>query len=144
MNKNTAPKREELSGQYRAVTQGITVSVEPFYLDDESDPDESRYVWAYMVEIHNDTDMPVQLRRRHWTITDGLGRVEEVEGPGVVGEEPVIDPGEAFEYSSGCPLKTTSGIMFGSYLMEREDGSSFEVTIPAFSLDLPDAIHSIN
>ncbi|MFD1695131.1 Co2+/Mg2+ efflux protein ApaG [Roseibium aestuarii] len=133
-----------MSGQYRATTQGIAVSVEPFYLDDESDPEQGHYVWAYMVEIRNDTDTPVQLRSRHWTIVDALGRKEEVEGPGVVGEEPVIEPGDTYEYSSGCPLKTSSGIMSGTYRMEREDGSSFDVIIPAFSLDLPDAVHIIN
>ncbi|MBO0345446.1 Co2+/Mg2+ efflux protein ApaG [Roseibium limicola] len=133
-----------MSGQYRAITQGITVSVEPFYLDEESRPEQGRYVWAYMVEIKNDTDTPVHLRSRHWIIMDGQGRVEEVQGPGVVGEEPVIEPGEAYEYSSGCPLRTPSGIMSGSYGMEREDGSSFDVTIPAFSLDLPDVARSLN
>ncbi|SHL52901.1 Co2+/Mg2+ efflux protein ApaG [Roseibium suaedae] len=129
---------------YRAVTEGIEVSVEPYYLDDESEPEKGHYVWAYMVEIRNDTDAPVQLRTRYWKIMDGLGRVEEVRGPGVVGEEPVIEPGETYEYSSGCPLKTSSGIMVGSYGMEREDGTKFDVEIPAFSLDLPDEVRSLN
>ncbi|MBD8893149.1 Co2+/Mg2+ efflux protein ApaG [Roseibium litorale] len=129
---------------YRAVTAGIEVSVEPYYLDDESEPEKGHYVWAYMVEIRNDTSAPVQLRTRYWKIMDGLGRVEEVRGPGVVGEEPVIEPGETYEYSSGCPLKTSSGIMVGSYGMEREDGTKFDVEIPAFSLDLPDEVRSLN
>ena len=129
---------------YRAVTEGIEVSVEPYYLDDESEPEKGHFVWAYMVEIRNDTNAPVQLRTRYWKIMDGLGRVEEVRGPGVVGEEPVIEPGETYEYSSGCPLKTSSGIMAGSYGMEREDGTKFEVEIPAFSLDLPDEVRSLN
>lgn len=129
---------------YRAVTEGIEVSVEPYYLDDEFEPEKGHYVWAYMVEIRNDTSAPVQLRTRYWKIMDGLGRVEEVRGSGVVGEEPVIEPGETFEYSSGCPLKTNSGIMVGSYKMERQDGTTFDVAIPAFSLDLPDEVRSLN
>lgn len=133
-----------MSGSYSAITDGIEVSVEPYYLDDESKPEESEFLWAYMVEIHNGGSEPVQLKSRYWMITDGLGRVEEVSGEGVVGKQPVIEPGETFEYSSGCPLPTDSGIMAGSYIMEREDGTSFEVTIPAFSLDLPDAVHSLN
>ncbi len=118
--------------------------MEPYYLDDESEPDHGHFVWAYMVEIHNGSDVPVQLRTRYWKIVDGLGRVEEVRGTGVVGEEPWIEPGDTFDYSSWCPLKTNSGIMQGSYGMEREDGSSFDADIPAFSLDLPDDIRSLN
>ncbi|MBD8877841.1 MULTISPECIES: Co2+/Mg2+ efflux protein ApaG [Alphaproteobacteria] len=129
---------------YRATTNGIEVAVEPFYLDDESDPEKSHFVWAYMVEIRNDTNAPVQLRTRYWKIMDAIGRVEEVRGAGVIGEEPWIEPGETFEYSSGCPLKTKSGIMQGSYGMVREDGSMFDAAIPAFSLDLPDEIRSLN
>ncbi|WP_153771024.1 Co2+/Mg2+ efflux protein ApaG [Labrenzia sp. CE80] len=129
---------------YRTTTNGIEVAVEPFYLDDESDPEKSHFVWAYMVEIRNDTNAPVQLRTRYWKIMDAIGRVEEVRGAGVIGEEPWIEPGETFEYSSGCPLKTKSGIMQGSYGMVREDGSMFDAAIPAFSLDLPDEIRSLN
>ncbi|WP_417670629.1 Co2+/Mg2+ efflux protein ApaG [Roseibium sp.] len=129
---------------YRATTNGIEVSVEPYYLDDESEPENGHFVWAYMVEVHNGSDVPVQLRTRYWKIVDGLGRVEEVRGAGVVGEEPWIEPGDTFDYSSWCPLKTSSGIMQGSYGMEREDGSTFEAAIPAFSLDLPDEIRSLN
>ncbi|TYC67490.1 Co2+/Mg2+ efflux protein ApaG [Stappia sp. BW2] len=133
-----------MSGSYTAITQGIEVSVEPFYMDDESRPEASEYIWAYMVEIHNGGSEPVQLKTRYWQITDALGRKEEVSGEGVVGEQPVIEPGETYEYSSHCPLSTDSGIMAGSYSMERPDGSLFDVVIPAFSLDLPDAIHSLN
>lgn len=129
---------------YRAVTNGIEVSVEPYYLDEESDPDKSQFIWAYMVEIKNIGTESVQLKSRYWHIMDGLGRVEEVRGAGVVGEQPVIAPGETYEYSSGCPLTTSSGFMQGSYQMEREDGTPFEVAIPAFSLDLPDAVRSVN
>ncbi|MES0879936.1 Co2+/Mg2+ efflux protein ApaG [Roseibium sp. SCP14] len=133
-----------MSGSYSATTDGIEVSVEPFYLDDESKPEESEFIWAYMVEIHNGTTEPVQLKSRYWQITDGLGRSEIVSGEGVVGEQPVIEPGETYEYSSHCPLSTDNGIMAGSYSMERPDGTLFEVMIPAFSLDLPDAIRSLN
>lgn len=133
-----------MSGQYRSTTNGIEVAVEPFYLDDESDPEKNYYVWAYMIVITNESDASVQLRTRYWKIMDSLGRVEEVSGEGVVGEEPVIEPGESYEYSSGCPLPTDSGFMQGSYTMEREDGSTFDVAIPAFSLDLPDEIRSLN
>ncbi|QFT33462.1 CO2+/MG2+ efflux protein ApaG [Labrenzia sp. THAF82] len=133
-----------MSGSYSATTEGIEVSVEPFFLDDESRPEESEFIWAYMVEIHNGGNEPVQLKSRYWQITDGLGRQEEVSGPGVVGEQPVIEPGETYEYSSHCPLATDSGIMAGAYEMERPDGTLFNVTIPAFSLDLPDSIRSLN
>ncbi|WP_346899386.1 Co2+/Mg2+ efflux protein ApaG [uncultured Roseibium sp.] len=129
---------------YRAVTNGIEVCVEPYYLDDESNPEENEYIWAYAVEIRNEGEEPVQLKTRYWKIMDARGRVEEVRGAGVVGEQPVISPGETFEYSSGCPLSTDSGFMQGSYGMERQDGTTFDVTIPAFSLDLPDAIRSMN
>jgi len=130
--------------QYKSETDGIEVAVEPYYLDDESRPDHGRYFWAYVVEIRNNRSEPVQLRYRYWTITDGLGRVEEVEGPGVVGEEPWIAPGDVFEYTSGCPLGTSSGIMVGSYIMEDRAGRRFQVAIPAFSLDLPDVAPSLN
>ncbi|MEP1931577.1 MAG: Co2+/Mg2+ efflux protein ApaG [Roseibium sp.] len=133
-----------MSGSYSAITDGIEVSVEPYYLDDESKPEEDEFIWAYMIEIHNGGKQTIQLKSRYWHITDGQGRVEEVRGQGVVGEQPVIEPGETFEYSSGCPLSTDSGIMAGAYMMERPDGSTFEVAIPAFSLDLPDAVHSLN
>ena len=129
---------------YRATTNGIEVSVEPYYLDDESVPERNYYVWAYMIEIRNSSDVPLQLRMRYWKIIDAQGHVEEVRGAGVVGEEPWIEPGGTFEYSSRCPLKTSSGFMAGSYCMEREDGSRFEAEIPAFSLDLPDEIYSLN
>lgn len=129
---------------YRAITNGIEVSVEPYYLDDESEPEEHKYIWAYEVEIRNDSDIAVQLKTRYWKIVDSRGHVEEVRGAGVVGEQPIILPGESYEYSSGCPLTTDSGFMLGSYQMEREDGTLFDVAIPAFSLDLPDAIRSMN
>ena len=122
---------------YSETTQSITVTVKPVYLEDQSSPAENHYVWSYHVRIENKGRETVQLRRRHWRITDALGRVNEVRGPGVVGEQPVLHPGEAFEYTSGTPLSTPSGIMVGSYEMETGNGHSFAVAVPAFSLDSP-------
>ncbi|WP_152045075.1 Co2+/Mg2+ efflux protein ApaG [Aureimonas psammosilenae] len=122
---------------YRATTRGITVSVTPSYLETASDPDSGRWVWAYTIAIENEGEEPVRLRARHWRITDAGGRVEEVLGPGVVGEEPTILPGDSFTYTSGCPLGTPSGFMQGSYRMETENGLKFDIAIPLFSLDLP-------
>ncbi|QDZ00297.1 Co2+/Mg2+ efflux protein ApaG [Nitratireductor mangrovi] len=129
---------------YRAVTRNIEVSVEPFYLDDRSDPSQSRYVWAYRVTIANNSDAFVQLLSRYWHITDGDGKVEEVRGMGVVGEQPELNPGDSFQYTSGCPLTTPSGIMVGHYTMRDAAGDLFEIDIPAFSLDLPDAGRTLN
>lgn len=129
---------------YRSVTRSIQVTVRPIYLDGESDPEAGRWVWAYTIEIINMGPETVCLRARHWRITDAKGRTEEVCGPGVVGEQPVLAPGERYEYTSGCPLSTPSGIMVGSYRMESETGEAFEVAIPAFSLDLPDARRTVN
>lgn len=122
---------------YTAETRAIEVSVEPVYLEDQSSPDENHYVWAYHIRIVNHGAETVQLRNRYWRITDEFGRVQEVRGPGVVGEEPVIEPGHAHEYTSGVPLPAPSGIMVGSYEMETPAGERFDVAIPAFSLDIP-------
>ncbi len=122
---------------YLATTRSIEVSVEPFFLEGESEPQQSRFVWAYRVRIANNGVRTVQLKNRYWRITDSLGRTQEVRGVGVVGEQPVLAPGESYEYTSGTPLDTPSGIMVGSYHMEAEDGEEFEVDIPAFSLDSP-------
>ncbi len=122
---------------YTETTHDIRVAVQPIYLDEQSSPEDSHYVWAYQVRIENRGRETVQLLNRYWHITDAVGRVQEVRGPGVVGEQPVLAPGEAFEYTSGCPLATPSGIMVGSYEMQRDDGQRFEVSIPAFSLDSP-------
>jgi ApaG protein len=129
---------------YRARTRGIEVSVEPFYLEDRSDPAESRYVWGYRVTIDNQSDEFVQLLSRYWNITDGNGRVEEVRGAGVVGEQPELNPGDSYQYTSGCPLTTPSGIMVGRYTMRNEREELFDVAIPAFSLDLPGKPRSVN
>lgn len=122
---------------YTETTRGITVTVKPIYLEDQSSPNDGHYVWAYRVRIENSGDTTVQLKRRHWKITDALGRVQEVQGAGVVGEQPVLHPGEHYEYTSGTPLTTPSGIMVGTYEMEVEGGERFDVSIPAFSLDSP-------
>jgi ApaG protein len=129
---------------YQSVTRGIRIRVEPKYLDDQSSPEDSHFVWSYSVEINNDGVEPVQIKTRTWRITDGLGRTEEVRGPGVVGQTPTIPPGGSFNYTSGCPLKTPQGIMVGSYQMSDEAGTLFDVAIPAFSLDCPYTQRSMN
>ena len=122
---------------YSSITRDIRVTVRPTYLADQSAPADNHYVWAYHIRIDNGGEQAVQLRSRFWRITDGFGRVQEVRGPGVVGEQPVIQPGTAYEYTSGTPLATPSGIMVGTYTVETEEGESFDVAIPAFSLDSP-------
>ena len=129
---------------FSSETQRIRVTVVPVFLDDQSSPPEDRYVWAYHVRIENHGDDTVQLRNRYWRITDEHGQVQEVRGPGVVGVEPILTPGDAFEYTSGTPLRTPSGIMVGSYEMETSDGHRFDVAIPAFSLDCPHQERRIN
>src|ERR1700685_4631075 len=124
---------------YFAVTQQIKVTVRPEFSPDRSEPSDSRYFWTYTIEIANLGVKTVQLTHRHWRITDADGRLEEVRGPGVVGEQPTLKPGDAFSYTSGCPLKTPSGIMVGTYRMVDESGEAFDVAIPAFSLDSPHA-----
>lgn len=129
---------------YTASTLDIEVTVEPFYLADQSDPDENRYVWGYRVVIANHSSRSVQLRTRYWHITDEFGRIDEVSGQGVVGEQPVLHPGDSYEYQSGCPLDAPSGVMRGRYGMVAEDGTAFDVEIPAFSLDRPDVARTLN
>lgn len=122
---------------YHQITNSIKVTVNPVYLEDQSSPSEAHYVWAYQVTIENLGDETVQLRNRVWSITDASGHTQEVRGPGVVGEQPVLEPGDSFEYTSGTPLKTPSGLMVGSYEMESAGGTRFDVSVPAFSLDSP-------
>lgn len=122
---------------YERTTRGIRVTVRPSYLDKQSDPSDGRFVWSYTVRIENGSGDAVRLRTRYWRITDALGQTEEVRGVGVVGEQPVIRPGEGFEYTSGAPLPTPSGLMVGRYGMETSGGEKFDVDIPAFSLDSP-------
>lgn len=129
---------------YSAETHGVLVKVRPSYLAGQSDPEAGRWVWAYQVEIINLTGGPVQLLSRHWVITDARGHVEEVRGPGVVGEQPMIAPGEAYSYASGCPLPTSSGSMTGSFEMVDSIGRTFQSTIPAFSLDIPSERRTLN
>jgi len=129
---------------YRATTHSIQVTVEPTFVEAESSADDGRYFWAYSIEIANLGEEVVQLRSRHWRITDANGRTEEVRGAGVVGKQPVLKPGETFSYTSGCPLPTPSGIMVGTYQMENQTGERFSIAIPAFSLDLPDAQRTVN
>jgi ApaG protein len=129
---------------YEAITRGIRIRVEPRYMEEQSSPEDSHFVWSYTVEISNDGTETVQLKSRIWRITDALGRTEEVRGPGVVGQTPVIAPGKSFHYNSGCPLKTPQGIMVGSYQMTDEAGELFDVAIPAFSLDSPYTRRSMN
>ena len=130
--------------KYQETTRAITVTVEPTYLEDQSSPEESHYVWKYHVRIDNGGGETVQLRNRYWRITDSLGRVQEVRGPGVVGEQPILHPGESFEYTSGTPLPTPSGFMVGTYQMETEGGERFDVAVPAFSLDSPHQSSRLN
>lgn len=129
---------------YESVTRGIRVRASPQYIEQQSRPEDGYYFWAYTIEIANDSAETVQLRSRWWRITDGRGRTEDVRGPGVVGETPTLAPGQAFTYTSGCPLPTPSGIMAGSYQMADAEGALFDVTIPAFSLDSPFSIRSMN
>ena len=120
---------------YVATTRGIAVSVEPVYLEADSSPRTSQYFWAYQVTIENQGSETVQLLNRHWMITNARGEFTEVKGPGVVGEQPVLKPGESYQYSSGAPLNTPSGMMGGAYQMESESGELFDIEIPTFSLD---------
>jgi ApaG protein len=123
---------------YTATTRGIRVSVKTFFLPDQSKPAEGKFFWAYQVKIENQGGETVQLLRRTWKITDGRGRTQHVHGEGVVGKQPVLGPGQAFDYTSGTPLDTPSGIMHGIYhMVVPETGEAFDVGIPAFSLDSP-------
>jgi ApaG protein len=128
---------------YEAETRGVVVQVVTSYLAEHSDPP-ARYFWAYMIRIENKSAETVQLVSRHWVITDGQGRIEEVQGAGVVGEQPILGPGDSHSYTSGCPLPTPSGWMSGSYRMTVQGGEPFDAEIPAFSLDLPGARRVVN
>jgi ApaG protein len=132
------------SQMYEKTTQDIRISVRPFFLEEQSAPERNHFVWAYRVSILNQSDETVQLINRHWRITNKFGRQQEVKGPGVVGEQPILKPGESYDYTSGCPLETPSGIMAGSYEMTTLDGKRFMVEIPAFSLDSPHDRAAVN
>ena len=123
---------------YTTVTRGLRVTIRPFFLADQSDPAEGRYVWAYKVQVENLGPATVQLMKRTWIITDGTGRELRVHGDGVVGEQPILEPGESFDYTSGTPLPTPSGFMRGTYhMVVVETGEAFDAAVPAFSLDSP-------
>ena len=129
---------------YRAVTRHIEVTVEPNFLPERSSVDKGQYFWSYTIVITNSGNETVQLRTRHWIITDASGKRQEVRGEGVVGEQPVLAPGDRFEYTSGVPLTTASGFMTGRYQMISESGENFEIDVPTFSLDSPEAKRVLN
>jgi ApaG protein len=129
---------------YRAVTRQIEVTVEPNFLPERSSAERYEFFWSYTIVITNTGEEKVQLRTRHWIITDASGRRQEVRGEGVVGEQPVLAPGEHFKYTSGVPLPTASGFMSGRYQMVTESGERFEIDVPTFSLDSPDSKRVLN
>ena len=129
---------------YTATTRNITVKVQPQFLAEQSDPVSDQYVWLYTINIENGGTEAVQLLNRHWTITNAVGHVEEVQGPGVIGEQPVLQPGDSFQYTSGCPLRTPSGMMVGTYEMVGPGDERFDIDIPAFSLDSPHQARQLN
>ena len=129
---------------YTATTRNITVKVQPQFLAEQSDPVSDQYVWLYTINIENGGTEAVQLLNRHWIITNAVGHVEEVQGPGVIGEQPVVQPGDSFQYTSGCPLRTPSGMMVGTYEMVGPGDERFDIDIPAFSLDSPHQARQLN
>ena len=129
---------------YTATTRNITVRVQPQFLAEQSDPVSDQYVWLYTINIENGGTEAVQLLNRHWIITNAVGHVEEVQGPGVIGEQPVLQPGDSFQYTSGCPLRTPSGMMVGTYEMVGPGDERFDIDIPAFSLDSPHQSRQLN
>jgi len=129
---------------YTKTTKKISITVSPYFLEDQSDPDDQHFVWAYQVTINNLSKNVVQLKNRYWKIIDSNGTKQEVKGEGVIGEQPVLNPGEKFEYTSGTPLTTPSGFMEGSYEMEIKNGSIFKALIPQFSLDSPFTSNKLN
>jgi ApaG protein len=129
---------------YRAVTRQIEVTVEPNFMPGRSSAAEGQYFWSYTIVITNSGEETVQLRTRHWIITDASGRRQEVRGGGVVGEQPKLAPGERFQYTSGVPLPTESGFMTGRYQMVTDRGERFEIDVPTFSLDSPNAKRTLN
>ncbi len=130
-----APMETDLS--FEAETDGVLVRVSPQFVDEESSPERNHYVWAYHVEIENHGSRTLKLETRRWCITDRDGRVQDVEGPGVVGQHPVLEPGDRFEYTSGAPLAAPSGLMYGAYSLSDENGDIHDVQIPMFNLDSP-------
>ena len=129
---------------YTATTRNITVRVQPQFLAEQSDPVSDQYVWLYTINIENGGTEAVQLLNRHWIITNAVGHVEEGQGPGVIGEQPVLQPGDSFQYTSGCPLRTPSGMMVGTYELGGPGDERFDIDIPAFSLDSPHQARQLN
>jgi len=138
------PKAATSISAYEAVTRGVVVRVSPNYVAEQSDPAKNRYVFAYTVDIENRGVLTVQLLTRHWIVTDGHGRAEEIKGDGVVGHQPTLRPGEGFRYTSGCPLTTPTGSMRGDFGMTVQGGETFNARIPQFSLHSPDAARRPN
>ncbi len=133
---------EELAISSEATTQGVRVEVRARYSAEHSDPQHSRWFFLYTIRIENKGDQPVQLLTRHWVITDATGHVEEVRGPGVVGVQPRLEPGEDFEYTSGCPLRTPFGSMEGSFeMVTEEEGGGFDAEVARFELREPHGLH---
>lgn len=129
---------------FEATTHSIRVSVQPLYLEDQSQPAKDHFMWAYIVNVANEGIESVQLLNRHWVITDARGHITEVRGEGVVGEQPVLEPGDCYEYTSGTPLSTPHGLMKGNYEMKAEEGDTFWVEIPTFALDGPENLTLLN
>ena len=129
---------------FEELSEGVLIAVQSYFLEDQSNPDAGQYVWAYRVRISNQNPFPVKLLSRHWVITDGRGGVKEVQGNGVIGEQPLIAPNQSFVYTSGSPLNTPSGFMRGTYQMIDNAERIFTVAIPAFSLDSPYCSQGIN
>ena len=129
---------------YHTTTQDIAISVVPQFLPEQSDAQSLRWVWSYTITIANNGSKTVQLMDRYWSITDEKGKIETVSGPGVVGEQPILNPGDSYTYTSGCRLETPSGIMQGHYRMSCQAGGEFLAEIPAFSLDTPRASPFLN
>jgi ApaG protein len=135
---------ERIARMYRTITRQIEVTVEPNFMPERSSVEKRQFFWSYTIVITNTGEETVQLRARHWIITDATGHRQEVRGEGVVGEQPVLAPGERFEYTSGVPLQTASGFMTGRYEMESAKGERFEIDVPTFSLDSPDSKRTLN
>lgn len=122
---------------YSKTTNGVTVTVTPYFLEDQSSPQEDHYVWAYQVNIRNTSSNTIKLNHRNWVIIDANGKIMNIQGEGVVGEFPILHPGESFEYTSGTPLKTSNGFMQGFYMVSQKNGEQLKIDIPTFSLDSP-------
>jgi ApaG protein len=129
---------------YEAITRRLRVRVVPRFIEEQSNADANEYFWSYTIDVINEGQETVQLKSRYWRITDGAGRIEEIRGPGVVGETPVLKPGTSYRYTSGCPLSTPSGIMVGQFFMTTADGEAFAIDVPAFSLDSPHGRRALN